>query len=289
MKIGVIGLGQMGAAMARNLLAAGHEVIVWNRDAAKAAPLVARGATLAATPAEAAAGGLVISMLADDRAVEAVTLGQGGLLSADMPGLVHLSMSTISPALSARLAGEHAKAGGHYVGAPVFGRPPAAEAGKLFIVVAGAADAVAKAEPVLSALGQRQFVVGEEPSAAHLVKLCGNFMLVSTVEALGEAMAAAHKGGVPRAALLEVLNNSIFPGAIYKIYGDMIAAQTFRPAGFTAALGLKDMGLMSDAADGLGAALPLLDLVKGHLAEVVEKEGADIDLAGMSLAAQYKG
>lgn len=289
MKIGVIGLGQMGAAMARNLLAAGHEVIVWNRDATKAAPLVAQGATLAATPAEAAAGGFVISMLADDTAVEAVTLGQGGLLGAAVPGLVHLSMSTISPALSARLAGEHAKAGGHYVGAPVFGRPPAAEAGKLFIVVAGAADAVAKAEPVLSALGQRQFGVGEDPAAAHLVKLCGNFMLVSTVEALGEAMEAAHKGGVPRAALLDVLNNSIFPGAIYKIYGDMIAAQTFRPAGFTATLGLKDMGLMSGAAESLGAAMPLLDLVKGHLAEVVEKEGADIDLAGMSLAAQYKG
>jgi 3-hydroxyisobutyrate dehydrogenase-like beta-hydroxyacid dehydrogenase len=288
MKIGVIGLGQMGAAMARNLLAAGHEVLVWNRDAAKTGPLVAKGAIRAATPAEAAAGGLVITMLADDAAVEAVTLGEGGLINA-APGLVHLSMSTISPALASRLSAAQHAVGSQFVGAPVFGRPPAAEAGKLFIVVAGAADAVAKAEPVLSALGQRQFGVGEDPAAAHLVKLCGNFMLVSTVEALGEAMEAAHKGGVPRAALLDVLNNSIFPGAIYKIYGDMIAAQNFRPAGFTATLGLKDMGLMSGAAESLGAAMPLLDLVKGHLAEVVEKEGADIDLAGMSLAAQYKG
>jgi 3-hydroxyisobutyrate dehydrogenase-like beta-hydroxyacid dehydrogenase len=279
MKVGFVGLGQMGSAMAANLVKEGHEVTVWNRSPARAAPLVAAGARLAERPADAAQGEVVMTMLADDAAVEAVVYGEGGLAGA--PAL-HVGHSTISVALAQQLAGDAAPRG--YLSAPVFGRPPAAEAGKLFVVAAGRAELIDRCVPLFDAIGQRLFRAGDTPSAANLVKLSGNFMIMAVVEALAEAMTLAEKGGVDRAMLLEVLTGTLFGAPVVHTYGDMLVADRFRPAGFAAPLGLKDMNLADAAATAARVPMPLLAIVRDHLRAIVAQEGDDIDWAGMALA-----
>lgn len=282
MKIGFIGLGQMGSAMAANLVRAGHEVTVWNRSPDKAEALVAAGATLAERPADAAGGEVVMSMLADDAAVEAVVYGEGGIAGA--PAL-HVSHSTISVALAKRLTADAGPGG--YLSAPVFGRPPAAEAGKLFVVAAGAPDLIERCEPLFDAIGQRTFHIGDTPSAANLVKLSGNFMIMAVVEALAEAMTLAERGGVERAALLEVLTGTLFGAPIVHTYGDLLVNERFRPAGFAAPLGLKDMNLADAAATASRVPMPLLSIVRDHLRATIAREGDDIDWAGMALAVRH--
>jgi len=276
MKIGFIGLGHMGVAMARNLLKAGHEVTVWNRSPGKADALVADGAGRAATPAEAAAGEVVHTMLADDHALEAVTFGDGGILSASGQA-IHISHSTIGLPLAERLAKAHADHGSTLVSAPVFGRPAAAEAAKLFVVAAGPAAALARCQSLFDAVGQKSFFVGDHPPAANMVKLCGNFLILSAVEALAEAMTLAEKSGVPKASLLEVLTGSLFGSPIYQIYGDILVKDAFRPAGFTAPLGLKDMNLVSQAATDARVPMPVLAVLRDHLLSTIAREGEDID------------
>lgn len=283
MKLGFIGLGQMGAGIAANLLKAGHELRVWNRSLQKAEALVSKGAMLAATPREAAEGAdAVFTMLADDAALTNVLEGSDGLLAGLPAGALHISLSTISVAASDRIAGLHADRGQHFVAAPVFGRPAVAEAGQLWIVAAGAPGALDAAQPLFDVIGRAVFRVGDTPSAANLVKLAGNFMIMSTVEAYGETMALAERGGVPRAQMLEVLSGTLFDGTIHKIYGPPIAEQRHRPAGFAAPLGLKDMRLAGEAAAALGQPMPLLDLLKLHLAETVATEGEDVDVTAMA-------
>ncbi|GAA3720755.1 NAD(P)-dependent oxidoreductase [Sphingomonas cynarae] len=279
MRIGFIGLGQMGSAIAANLLKAGHEVTVWNRSADKTDALVAAGAARAARPLDAAKGDLVMTMLADDRAVEGVVFGEGGIVGA--PAL-HVGHSTISIALADRLAADSGTGG--YVSAPVFGRPPAAAAGKLFVVAAGVEAALDRCEPVFADIGQRTFRIGDKPSAANLVKLSGNFMIMAAVEAMAEAMTLAEKGGVDRQTLLEVLTGTLFGAPVYHIYGEILLEDRFRPAGFAAPLGLKDMTLADTAATSLGAPMPLLGIVRDHLRSVIATEGPDIDWAGIALA-----
>ena len=285
MKIGFIGLGAMGGAMAANLLRAGHEVTVWNRSPEKADALVAAGAVRADLPADAARGELVMTMLADDSAVEAVVFGNGGILTAGGDA-IHISHSTISPALVDRLAAEHGRTGAGFISAPVFGRPAAAEAAKLFVVAGGAAALIERCSPALVAIGQRVFHVGETPSAANLVKLCGNFMIMAAVEAMGEAMTLAEKGGVSRSTLLEVLTGTLFAAPVYQTYGDILANDRFRPAGFTAPLGLKDMTLAADAAAASRTPMPLLSLVRDHLLAAMALEGDDIDWSAVALASR---
>ncbi|HEY0043981.1 MAG TPA: NAD(P)-dependent oxidoreductase [Allosphingosinicella sp.] len=282
MRIGFIGLGQMGVAMAANLLEAGHELTVWNRSPEKAAALVGQGARQAGSPAEAAAGEAVITMLADDAAVEAAVLGAGGLLSAE-PGALHISMSTISVALADRLTEAHRAHGSAFVSAPVFGRPAAAQAAKLSIAAAGDAEALATCAPIFEALGQKVFTVGERPSAANVVKLCGNFMIMSAIEAMAEAMTLAEKSGVPRASLLEVLTGTLFGSPAYQIYGEILTEDRFRPAGFPAPLGLKDMGLVGAAAQGARTPMPLLGILRDHLLSAIAQEGEDIDWSAIAL------
>ena len=282
MKVGFIGLGQMGSAMAANLVTAGHEVTVWNRSAEKAHPLVAAGATLAEQPADAAQGEVVMSMLADDAAVEAVVYGEAGIAGA--PAL-HVSHSTISLALAERLTTDAGPGG--YLSAPVFGRPPAAEAGKLFVVTAGPAALIDRCSPLFEAIGQRVFRVGDTPLAANLVKLSGNFMIMGIVEALAEAMALAERGGVDRATLLDVLTGTIFGAPVVHTYGDLLGADRFRPAGFAAPLGLKDMNLADAAATASRVPMPLLSIVRDHLRSTIAREGDDIDWAGMALAVRH--
>jgi 3-hydroxyisobutyrate dehydrogenase-like beta-hydroxyacid dehydrogenase len=281
MRIGFVGLGKMGAAMARNLLAAGHEVAVWNRSADKAAALAEAGATIAATPAEAAAAEVVHTMLADDRALEAVCFGDDGILSAGRD-VIHVSHSTISVALADRLAVAHGEAGSGFVSAPVFGRPAAAEAAKLFVVAAGAPAPLAAASPLLDAIGQRTFAIGDDPKQANLIKLAGNFMIMSVIESLAEAMALTMRGGVDKAKLLEVLTGTLFGAPIYTTYGGLLVSESFRPAGFLAPLGLKDMNLVAEAAGASRVPMPLLSLVRDRLTTTIQREGEDIDWLGIA-------
>lgn len=281
MKIGFIGLGQMGAPMARNLMRAGHEVTVWNRSPEKADALVADGARNAGSPAEAATGAVVHTMLADDRAVEAVTFGDGGILSgAGKP--IHVSHSTISVVLAERLDQAHRDHGSIFVSAPVFGRPTAAEAAKLFVAAAGPKEAIAACRPMFEALGQKIFEIGDHAPAANLVKLCGNFLILSAVEAMAEAMTLAEKGGVPKAKLLEVLTGSLFGAPIYQTYGDILVREGFRPAGFAAPLGLKDMNLVGQAATDRRVPMPVLAVLRDHLLSTIAREGEDIDWSGIA-------
>ena len=285
MKIGFIGLGQMGRAMAANLVRAGHDVTVWNRSPGKADGLVSDGATLAATPADAAQGDVVMTMLADDTALQAVIYGEGGILGC--PAL-HVSHSTISVALADQLARGQDGAGG-FVSAPVFGRPPAAEAATLFVVAAGKADLLDRCDPVFAAISQRVFRIGDTPSAANLVKLSGNFMIMAAVEAMAEAMTLAEKGGVDRGMLLEVLTGTLFNAPVYKTYGAMLVEDRFTPAGFAAPLGLKDMNLVDAAAGALRAPMPVLGVVRDHLRAAIAQQGEDIDWAAVGLAVRRSG
>jgi 3-hydroxyisobutyrate dehydrogenase-like beta-hydroxyacid dehydrogenase len=280
MEVGFVGLGQMGHAIAGNLLAAGHQLGVWNRSADKADELVAKGARRAANPADAAMGGVVFTMLADDAALDAVSWGDGGLLSATKP-VLHVSLSTISPDLAVRLGQAHAGAGGRFLSAPVFGRPDAAAAAKLFVVAAGAAADIDECRPLFDAIGQRTFVVGEEPRMANVVKLCGNFMIMASVEALAESLTLAAKNGVERSALLEVLTETLFGGLVHRNYGKMLVEESYRPAGFAAPLGLKDMRLVNGVAEASRVPMPLLGVVRDHLLSTIAREGDDIDWSGI--------
>jgi 3-hydroxyisobutyrate dehydrogenase-like beta-hydroxyacid dehydrogenase len=272
----------MGLPMARNLARAGHEVAAYNRTRSRAEALAEAGGRAADTPAEAAAGAeVVVTMLADDAAVEAVTLGEGGILGALRPGAVHLGMSTVGVALSRRLAEAHRRAGQGYVAAPVFGRPEAAEGAKLWVVAAGAPEAVDRCEPVFDAVGQGMFRVGEEPEKASVVKLAGNFMLAGMIEALGEAMALGRKHGVEAPKLLEVLTSTLFNLPVYRNYGGMIAEGRFEPAGFAMRLGLKDVRLVLDAADEAAVPMPLASLAHDHFLSGVARGWGELDWAGM--------
>ena len=290
MQIGFIGMGQMGAAMAANLVAAGHAVTVYNRSPAKAAPLVEKGARLAASVAEACRGDAVVTMLADDRAVGEVALGDGGIVASLAPGALHVSMSTISVELSERMTTAHETKGQRYLAAPVFGRPDAAAAAKLFIVTAGAPESVATAQPLFDAMGQRTFVVAERPAAANLVKLSGNFLLAAAIEALGEAVALIAKGGVDRQLYIELLTSTLFAAPAYRTYGTLIAEQRFEPAGFAAPLGLKDLRLALAAADGLEVPMPMASLLRDRLLALVAQGGATQDWSAIArLAARDAG
>ena len=277
MKIGFIGLGQMGTGMAQSLLRAGHDVTVYNRTAEKTRPLVEKGARAAARVAEACDGAVVFTMLAEDAAVESVTFGEEGILRHLAPGAIHVSSSTISVALSERLAMEHAAARQGYVAAPVFGRPNAAAAGELFVVAAGEPKAVAAAQPLFEAIGQRTFVVSERPEMANLIKLSGNFLIASVIESLGEAMALVGKGGVDRRQYLDILTSTLFNAPLYKSYGGMIADRKFEPAGFAAPLGQKDIRLTLAAAEQLRVPMPLASLLRDRFLTLLAHGGDTLD------------
>ena len=282
MSIAFIGLGGMGAAIAGNLVKAGHEVTVWNRSPEKAEPLAAAGAKVARTAADAAAdASIVFSMVADDRALFSVLAGEDGLLQGLPERSLHISMSTIAVATADKVAADHAAHGQRYISAPVFGRPDAAKAAKLFIVTAGADDDIADAEPYLQAVGQKVFRVGGTPSLANLVKLCGNFAILAAIETMGEAMALAEKGGVPKATLLEVFTGTLFDAPVYKNYGKILVEESYTPAGFKAPLGLKDMRLAGESAEKYRVPMPLLSLLRDHLTQTIAVEGDEIDWSGI--------
>lgn len=287
MKIGFVGLGAMGAAMAKNLLESGHDVHVFNRSPARAEPLRAAGATVAATAAQAAdSAEVVFSMVADDAALAAVTYGEAGIAAGLEPGALHVSMSTISVAAAQALTTRHREAGLGFVSATVFGRPDAAAARKLFIMAAGADAHLSVAVPLLEQLGQSVGIVGTDASQANLVKLIGNFMLSVIIETLGEACAVAGKAGIDPMHLVELLTSANFNAPPYKIYGSLIAAQRFQPAGFSLPLGQKDNLLMLAAADALGVPLPLASLLHDRFLAVRSQGiGVEHDWSAVALCA----
>jgi 3-hydroxyisobutyrate dehydrogenase-like beta-hydroxyacid dehydrogenase len=290
MKIGFIGLGQMGAAMAANLLKAGHEVAVYNRTASKTEALVRLGAQAAHSIAAACAAGAVITMLADDAALQDIVFGPAGVLASLKKGAAHISSSTISVALSARLAAAHAAAGQHYLAAPVFGRPEAAASGKLFVVVGGAADLVKAYMPLFKDLGQKTYVMSARPQDANLVKLSGNFLIAAVIESLGEALALVGKGGVDQQQYLDLLTSTLFDAPVYKTYGRLIVERRFEPAGFAAPLGQKDIRLTLEAAETLQVPLPLASLLRDRFLTLLAHGGETLDWSAIGqLAARDSG
>jgi 3-hydroxyisobutyrate dehydrogenase-like beta-hydroxyacid dehydrogenase len=283
---GFIGLGNMGAHMARNLLAAGCKVVVYNRTGERAAPVAASGATVAHAPRDAVApGGIVVSMLSNDQALESVTLGADGFADALGKDGLHISMSTVSPDTARKLAGEHARRGSLFLAAPVFGRPDAAAARKLFICQSGPAAAKARARPILELLGQAIHDFGEEPGAANLVKLSGNFLIMAAIEALSEAFALAQKSGIDRVALSAFFGQTIFACPIYQNYGRIVAERAFEPPGFALRLGVKDMRLVREAAEAALVPMPIGDLVRARLLSALAKGRGEMDWTAIELAA----
>ena len=290
MKLGFVGLGRMGSAMAANLVRAGHEVTVFNRTPGKSSALIALGAHEAATLAGACSGEMVITMLADDAAASHIALDSGGLVENLPKGAIHLSMSTISVALSKRLAQAHAQAGQRYAAAPVFGRPDMAAAAKLFIVCAGDAATIDACEPLFRAVGQKAFPIGTEPAAANLVKLSGNFLMASSIEALGEAVALISKAGIDPHAYIEFLTSTVFNVPAFKTYGGLIAQGKFEPAAFAAPLGFKDIRLALAAAESLRVSMPLASLLHDRFLRLLANGGEHLDWSAIGgLAAQDAG
>jgi 3-hydroxyisobutyrate dehydrogenase-like beta-hydroxyacid dehydrogenase len=290
MKLGIIGLGHMGAAMAANLIKAGHDVSVFNRSPGKSGALVKLGAREAADLTGVCGGDVVITMLADDNAVFDIAFGEGGLVAHLPLGAIHLSMSTISVELSKRLSQAHVQAGNRYVAAPVFGRPDMAAAAKLFIVAAGDPAAVDACKPLFDALGQKTSTIGVEPSAANLVKLTANFLQASVIESLGEAIALIGKAGINRRDYVNLLTSTIFTSPAYKIFGPLIADGTFGPAAFAAPLGYKDIRLALAAAESLRVPMPLASLLHDRFLRLFAQGGEKLDWSAIgALATQDAG
>jgi 3-hydroxyisobutyrate dehydrogenase-like beta-hydroxyacid dehydrogenase len=281
MKVGFIGLGQMGAGMAANLFKAHHDVTVYNRTPGKARPLIEQGARAAASVADACRGDAVVTMLANDDAVENVAFGAGGIVASLPKGALHVSSSTISVDLARRLTDAHARADQRFVSATVFGRPDVAAQGKLFVVAAGQQGSIEAATPILDAIGQKTSVVSDTPSAANLAKLGGNFLLASVMESLGEAFTLVAKGGIDPRQYLDILTSTIFDVPVYRNYGAMIANGRFEPAAFAAPLGHKDIRLALAAADELRVPMPLAGLLHDRFLALFAHGGEHLDWAAI--------
>ena len=282
MKIAFIGLGRMGMGMARNLLRAGHTVAVFNRSREKAEALAADGARVASSPADACRDAeAVMTMVADDHAVEEIVFGNDGIASAMKNDCIHLSHSTISTALARKLTAEHAQRSQGYLSVPVFGRPDSAEAKNLVVVAAGPTEYVERCRPLFDAIGRQTFVVGTEPWQANVAKVCGNFLIASVIEALGEAYATLRKAGVAPQSFLEIMN-ALLGSQVIANYGRIIAQEQFEPAGFALKLGLKDVRLVLAAAEECAAPMPLASLVHDHLLSALAQGQGEMDWSSMT-------
>jgi 3-hydroxyisobutyrate dehydrogenase-like beta-hydroxyacid dehydrogenase len=287
MKVGFIGLGNMGQPIASNLIKAGHELTVYNRTKSRAEELLSLGAQVADSPGQAAQEAeVLITMLSNDAAVEQVIFGtekSTGAIEELPTGAIHISMSTISAACGQQLASLHAQAEQGYISAPVFGRPEAAAAAKLWVIAAGDTQQIEHCRPLLDAISQGVFIVGEEASRANVVKLAGNFMIASMLEALGESFALMQKSGVEPKQFLEIINTALFKSPIYENYGNLIVQEKYEPAGFKLRLGLKDVRLVLEAAETATVPMPLASLIHDHFLSGVARGYGDIDWAGLGL------
>src|SRR5579859_770669 len=284
MKVGFIGLGSMGSAMASNLIKAGHDVTVWNRSPGPTEPLASLGAKVVKTADRAAQGDVLFSMLANDQAVRSVFF-DGGLLDGMDKGTVHVNHATISVALAREMADAHAARGLDYVAAPVFGRPDVAAAGKLNILAAGKPHVIDRVRPLLEAMGSRIWPLGDAPERANVVKIAGNFMIGAAIESMAEASALARAHGVSAADFLEVMTSTLFAAPVYQGYGKLIAESRYTPAGFALPLGYKDIGLALAAADATRVPLPLAGLLRDSLLEALSAGDEDVDWSIMAQVA----
>jgi 3-hydroxyisobutyrate dehydrogenase-like beta-hydroxyacid dehydrogenase len=290
MEVGLIGLGNMGSGIAKSLLRAGHRVTVYNRTRARAEALRPDGAIVAGTAAEACVGEAVITMLADDDAVEAQVFGKNGVLGSLPRGAIHISCSTISVALSDRLAAEHAKAGQEFVSAPVFGRPDAAEAARLAVVAAGPRAAIDRCKALFEVMGPKLWIAGEKQSLANVVKLSGNFLIASVLESLSEAIAFARKSGVDAASLMDFLTSTLFNAPVYKTYGGLIVEGNYDKVGFALPLGLKDTRLVLQAAEAQSVPMPIASVIRDRFITAIARGHANSDWSALGrIAAEDAG
>lgn len=283
--IGFVGLGSMGLPMATNLIESGYKLRVYNRTAQKAQPLAQKGAEVANSPDEVVEpGGIVITSVANDQALEEVVLGENGILSKLGTDGIHLSMSTVSPVIAQKLAQLHQQQGSHYLAAPVFGRPDAVVARKLWICLSGNRAAKERVRSVLDKLGQGVFDFGEEAGAANVVKIAGNFLIISAIEAMAEAFTLAEKNGIERTQIANLFAQTLFACPIYQNYGNAIAQQQYEPAGFKLSLGLKDVTLALQTAQESQMPLPIASLLHDRLIAAVARGKGDIDWTGLALS-----
>ncbi|HEX8589080.1 NAD(P)-dependent oxidoreductase [Pseudomonas sp.] len=287
MKIGFLGLGNMGQAVAGNLLKGGHELLVWNRSPDAAQPLAAQGATAVSDPAQAFEADVVFSMLADDQALRTVLL-DSGLLQRIKGPLIHINMATISVTFADELATLHAAQGIDYIAAPVMGRPNMAAAAKLNIMAAGPAQAIDTVQPLLDLIGSKTWHMGDVPSRANAMKLAMNFMLVSAIEAMSEAAVLVTRHGLKSADLVELASSTIFPGPVYAGYGALIGERQYEPAAFKAVLGLKDVDLVLAAARQVSVQMPGAEMIRAHLQDTVEHGQGEMDLAVLAEVAERR-
>jgi 3-hydroxyisobutyrate dehydrogenase-like beta-hydroxyacid dehydrogenase len=281
MKIGFIGLGNMGEAIAKRLIDAGHELRVWNRTPDRARQLAQQGAQVASDPKQTIEpGGVLISSLANDQALEQVIdhellqqLGKGG---------VHISTSTVSPTIAKKMTELHAQFGVAYLAAPVLGRPDIAAAGKLSIFLAGSPQAKEKITPILQAFSQRIFDLGNDPPTANVLKLICNFLLASNLEAIAEALALGQKNGLDRNNIAEIFSQTLLSGSPIANYAKQIAKGKFEPVLFKLALGLKDINLVLSTATASKTPMPLASLLHDRLTAAVAKDRGNMDWSGLA-------
>lgn len=285
LQIGMVGLGHMGGAFARNLLADGLHVMAFDRNSAHVSALQKEGAYAVAGMADLSACDIVVSSLPDDHALQAAALDQGGLVDTMRKGAIHISMSTISPELSRRLASAHAARGQGYVAAPVLGNPDLARSRKLFVLAAGQANTIEQARPVLERFGQRVFVISDDAPAANLMKLAGNVLTATTLESMGEVLALLRKGGIDQQIAFEVLTNSLFDARVHKTYGGKILNERYSPAGMAVPLAVKDLRLALMEAEREAVPMPAASLVHDRLIGLMARGWAHLDWSALGLLA----
>ena len=284
-RVGVVGLGNMGHALASNLVEDGHQVLVFDADHERTMALRSIGAIPADRLGDLAGCDVVVTSLPNDEALSAVALGPGGLASVLAAEAVHISTSTVSPAMSRRVAEEHARHHQDYVAAPVLGNPDFARTRKLFVLAGGSRSALAKVRPLLERLGQRLFVIGEDPALANLMKLASNVLTATTLECMGEVLALLRKGGVDRHLAFDVLTNSMFDSRVHKTYGGKIVEERYGPPNFPAPLAMKDLRLALAEAERLAVPMPAASLTHDHLVAMMARGWADLDWSALGLLA----
>lgn len=287
MKIGFIGLGNLGTPIAENMLEKGNQLFVYNRTAAKTKALTDKGAIACASVKElTAACDVIITMVSDDKALKSISEGPEGLIQNMQPGSVHISMSTILPLTAEELSKQHTQKGSHYLSAPVFGRPEAARARKLNFVISGNAAHRQRFEQLLKdAGGAGVWEFGDAITAANTVKLCGNFMIAAALEAIGESVSMAAKSDIDTQKMWSFFTQTIFNSPIYTNYGNIIVNKQFTPAAFNMQLGLKDVNLVLSQAQHVQQNMPLANLLQQHMQQLIEKKGPELDWSAVSLAA----
>jgi 3-hydroxyisobutyrate dehydrogenase-like beta-hydroxyacid dehydrogenase len=284
MKVAFIGLGRMGQAMANRLMHAGHELLLWNRTPEKMATLIHEGASAARSLGEAAGfSGLVLTMLADDSALNAIVHGSGGLLATLPAGGIHIAMGTHDLQFIRELAAAHRRAGQILICAPVLGRPDTVSSGGATLLAAGEAPAIERCLPLLEAIGQRVIRLGADPASAAALKLANNFLLACAIEALGEAFALVEKSGVDRQVFHDLITLGLFSSPAYKIYAKIIAERSWHASGFTATLALKDVGLALAAAHAYGVPLPSAEICRERLQSAIDHGDGQSDWSVMAL------